>query len=339
MKKKKIARAAKSEDVLETVVIEEEPAVEAEAHPEELPRTPEENKAIKQRLMGELEALREKEQLLAKKISIAKERGLHEPADRCRLLLQRVVVYRKNCEEELARVEELIRRDELAIFRERFNREVDALQETIESEMLGFDIHIEEPDYEPFVEQENRYRGRAKRLSVCSIAFLWIGLFGSLVGNSVYFLLVQLEKIDFSWLGIYAFGFLLAGFLLIALLFGVASNYNKKKARRRAEEIAEQRARYEADCAERDRRLEELRFLTVAERADAVAEAYSIERAGDERQDTKRAIQALIPDLSDTEAVKKHAKRAAVLTVITTAAVVLLMKGRKKKKATHEREV
>ncbi len=288
-------------------------------------------------LCEEIAALKEQEAILAERLALAKDRGLDAQASQCRRVLQRIVGKRTQKQEDLKVVLEALRRLEAKAFLERFSEEVDTLTTQIERDFLDIDPEAEAANA-PSFEPDYDYEARAKRLSFISKTFGWVGILAGLVGAVVYLLLSVLEVATFSWIGLGIFGGVTAVLVLVGLIFGAAANHQRKVAARVADELAEQKAAYEAECEERRRLAEEAEKEWIIANAAAIAEAYSIEAEGDKRRAVKKSLQQLIPDLSDPEQIKKTARKlapiAAVCAVVTVAAVAAGSKKRAAAKKT-----
>ena len=203
-------------------------------------------------LRASIAELEEKEKLLTEKLCMAKEKGLTQQADRCRALLQKVVVQKRLKKDELQQAEACKLADEL-----------DALAEELEQEF----------DPKPFEEEkelEYNYRAKSKRLSLISRMVGFIGVFACLVGSFVYLLFTQVETLNlpFEWIYLAITGVAAVIFVIIALLIGGSANSYK----RLADEV-------EADRLEAERLLEEQKReeLLALSQLNAVSEAYALE--------------------------------------------------------------
>ena len=315
----------------------EQEAVEQE-EAEETVHTLEQDEALREEVLADIEKLKEKSRILTGKLCVAKDKGMHEQAERCRTLLQRVVLFRNQKEAELKEIEERIRKAKALEFMERFSKEVDDLTYEIEKELFGLEVDEEKLDQTPLFEAEYDHKAKAKRLSFISSLFVWVGMLSSLLGAIAYLLLAVCHYTAFSWLELSFFG----GILVIALIFGAVSNHHKRLAKAIAEEIEERRAEYEAEKLERERKLELARKVSQVENFDGIAEAYEIEKKEDQQRTVKKKVQALVPDLSDPEKVKKTLHRilpiVAVFAVMTAALVTKKHKKKKLKKTAEQEE-
>lgn len=286
---------------------------------------------LKEVLQTNIRLLENKEKVLTQKLCIAKDKGMHEQANRCRVLLQRVVLQRNRRVAELKETEERIRKARALEFMERFAKEVDELTGAVEEDLLGADALTGSPDTAPLIEEEADRRAKAKRLSFIASAFVWVGLLSGLIGALVYMLLVEFRYIVFTWSALSVFGMLTLMLLVAALCFGAASNRQKKLAKELADEIAEMRAQYEEECRKRRYLLQKTKMISQLKDADAIREAYEIEKAGDQQREIQKNIREWIPDLSDAEKVKKGLIRAASVTAACTAVAVALVVRKRKK--------
>ena len=317
-------------------------AVVAQEETEEAVHTLEQDEALRDALLAEIEDVQEKTRVLTGKLCIAKDKGMHEQADRCRTMLQRVVLFRRQKEAELKEVEERIRKAKALAFMESFSREVDDLTNEIEKELFGLDLGEAEPDHTPLFEAEYDHKAKAKRLSFISSLFVWVGLLSSMLGAIAYLLLTICHYMAFSWMELSLFGGVLVITLIFALIFGSASNRHKRLAKAIAEEIEERRAEYEAERLERERKLEQARKISQVESFDGIAEAYEIEKKEDQQRTVKKKVQTLMPDLSDPEKIKKTLNRVlpivAAVAVVTAALVTKKHKKKKLKKTAEQEE-
>ena len=317
-------------------------AVVAQEETEEAVHTLEQDEALRDALLAEIEDVQEKTRVLTGKLCIAKDKGMHEQADRCRTMLQRVVLFRRQKEAELKEVEERIRKAKALAFMESFSREVDDLTNEIEKELFGLDLGEAEPDHTPLFEAEYDHKAKAKRLSFISSLFVWVGMLSSMLGAIAYLLLTICHYMAFSWMELSLFGGVLVITLIFALIFGSASNRHKRLAKAIAEEIEERRAEYEAERLERERKLEQARKISQVESFDGIAEAYEIEKKEDQQRTVKKKVQTLMPDLSDPEKIKKTLNRVlpivAAVAVVTAALVTKKHKKKKLKKTAEQEE-
>lgn len=336
-----------AEDVVrETVdeIVEETSASETVNNADEaceilVPYCMEEDIARGDVLNREIGLLLEKEKLLTKKLSLAKDKGLHEQADRCRLLLQRVVIHRNRKKAELAEIEKRVQRAQAVEFMERFSKEVDELTAELEDGLFDLDPKPKKFDQEPLYVAEQDYKAKAKRTSFAAKLCVWIGVLGGLLGAIAYLLLSHFDKFAFNWLILSAFGGFIVLMLGLSLIFVAVSKRNARMALAIEQEIAERKAEYEAACAEYARMLEKARKISQAEYFEDIAEAYAIEKAGDTRRANMKQLQKWIPDLSDPEKLKKGAKIALpILTACVALVIASSAKKRKKKKAQSEQK-
>ncbi|MBE6601095.1 MAG: hypothetical protein E7637_01115 [Ruminococcaceae bacterium] len=282
-------------------------------------------------LRTNIRLLENKEKVLTQKLCIAKDKGMHEQADRCRVLLQRVVLQRNRRLAQLKEAEERIRKARALAFMERFAKEVDELTGEVEEDLLGADALTGSPDTAPLIEEENERRAKSKRLSFIASAFVWVGILSGLIGALVYMLLVEFRYIVFTWSALSVFGMLMLTMIVIALCFGAASNRQKKYAKELSDQITELRAQYEEECRKRRYLLQKTKMISQLRDADGIREAYEIEKAGDQQREIQKNIREWIPDLSDAERVKKGLLTAASITAACTGVVVALAIRKHKK--------
>ena len=260
---------------------------------------------------------------------------MHEQADRCRTLLQRVVLFRNTKKAELAEVQERIRKAKALAFMEKFSKEVDDLTNEIEEDLFGLETKVEEPDQEPLFRAEYDHRAKSKRLSFISSLFVWVGLLSGLLGAVAYLLLVSFHQTAFSWIEFSVFGIVIVAMIVVALIFGALSNRHKRLANEIEQEIAERQAEYEAECREKERLLEAARKISQIEDSDGIAEAYSIEKEGDRQHGKQERVQSLIADFSNPEKLKKVAKKALPIVAACAAVAALVIVGKRSKKKNH----
>lgn len=253
-------------------------------------------------LRASIAELEEKEKLLTEKLCMAKEKGLTQQADRCRALLQKVVVQKRLKKDELQQAEACKLADEL-----------DALAEELEQEF----------DPKPFEEEkelEYNYRAKSKRLSLISRMVGFIGVFACLVGSFVYLLFTQVETLNlpFEWIYLAITGVAAVIFVIIALLIGGSANSYK----RLADEV-------EADRLEAERLLEEQKReeLLALSQLNAVSEAYALETNQDmQNAKPQRKLLGSVKLPEVPEKVKKNVHKivpvAAVCTAVVAAAAI-----------------
>lgn len=332
-----------SKKTVDNAVESMEPAEVAEqVEAEETVHTLEQDETLRDSLLAEIAVLNEKSHVLTEKLCIAKDKGMHEQADRCRTLLQRVVLFRNQKETELKEVEERIRKAKALEFMEQFSKEVDELTYEIETELFGLEVDTEEPDYTPLFEAEYDHRAKGKRLGFIASLFVWVGFLSSMIGAIAYLLMAVCHYTAFSWIELSLFGGILVLALILALIFGAFANRHKRLAKAIDEEIAERRAEYESEKATRESKLAQARKISQVEDFDGIAEAYEIEKKGDQQRAVKKKVQSLVPDLSDPEKVKKTLKRVlpivAAFAVVTALAVSKKHQKKKKKKSAEQEE-
>ena len=228
----KVESVAQDEALAEQEVAEQEET-------EETVHTLEQDEALRKEVLADIEKLKEKSRILTGKLCIAKDKGMHELAERCRTLLQRVVLFRNQKEAELKEIEERIRKAKALEFMERFSKEVDDLTYEIEKELFGLEVDEVELDQTPLFEAEYDHKAKAKRLSFISSLFVWVGMLSSLLGAIAYLLLAVCHHTAFSWLELSLFGGILVIALICALIFGAVSNHHKRLAKAIEEEIEE----------------------------------------------------------------------------------------------------
>lgn len=258
--------------------------------------------------------LQEKEAVLTEKLSLAKEKGLAEQADRCRDLLQKVVRQRLKKQEEL-RVAEA----------RQLAAELDALTEEIGAEIEPASIPVEETE-------EYNYLAKSRRLGLISRMVGFIGVFACFVGAFVYLLLAQVDTLNlpFEWLYLAIVGAGALVFLVIALIIGASANSYKK--------IAEQ---LEAERAEEDEMIEllakEEAFTT--ESLDAATEAYAIEKDLELKKATpenEKRFAIKLP-VEVPEKVKKNVHKIVPVAAVCTAVAAIFAVSSASKKAAAEK--
>ena len=258
--------------------------------------------------------LQEKEAVLTEKLSLAKEKGLSEQADRCRDLLQKVVRQRLKKQEEL-RVAEA----------RQLAAELDALTEEIGAEIEPAPIPVEETE-------EYNYLAKSRRMGLISRMVGFVGVFTCFVGAFVYLLLAQVDTLNlpFEWLYLAIVGAGAVVFLVIALIIGAGANNYKK--------IAEQ---LEAERAEEDAVIEllakEEAFTT--ESLDAATEAYAIEKDLELKKatpETEKRFAIKLP-VEVPEKVKKNVHKIVPIAAVCTAVAAIFAVSSASKKAAAEK--
>ncbi len=258
--------------------------------------------------------LQEKEAVLTEKLSLAKEKGLSEQADRCRDLLQKVVRQRLKKQEEL-RVAEA----------RQLAAELDALTEEIGAEIEPAPIPVEETE-------EYNYLAKSRRMGLISRMVGFVGVFACFVGAFVYLLLAQVDTLNlpFEWLYLAIVGAGAVVFLVIALIIGAGANNYKK--------IAEQ---LEAERAEEDAVIEllakEEAFTT--ESLDAATEAYAIEKDLELKKatpETEKRFAIKLP-VEVPEKVKKNVHKIVPIAAVCTAVAAIFAVSSASKKAAAEK--
>ena len=283
-------------------------------------------------LLADIAFLKEKENILTKNLSQAKDKAMNAEAEKLRVLLQRVVLERREMQEALKIVEDRIRETKAREFAEQFSEEVDQLTAEIEQEVFG--VEEEEPETAPLFEAEYDHMAKSRRLTFIAKTFAWVGILAGLLSSLAYMLLVEFAWFEFSWVELSVFGGFTVLMLLIGLCIGGASNKHKRIAAEIEQEIAELEAQFEAERLERERQEAEEKASWRNENMDAILEAYALEKASDNKRAAKKAMQKLIPDVSDTEKLKKTVHKVAPIAVACTAvAVAALVAGNKKKSA------
>lgn len=269
----------------------------------------EEQEVVLEPVEDELEALRasiayleEKEALLTEKLCEAKAKGLTQQSDRCRALLQKVVIQKRQKKDLLQEAEAKKLADEL-----------DGLADELEAEF----------DPKPFAEEEEleyNYRAKAKRLSLISRMIGFVGVFACLVGSLVYLILTQVETMNlpFEPLSLIITGGAAVVFVVIAVIVGASANNYK----RYADEVEADRLEKERQLAEQER----AELLALA-RLNAVSEAYSIETKQDmQNAKPKRALFGKVKMPEVPEKVKNNVHKiipvAAICTAVVTAAAI-----------------
>ncbi|MBR2019635.1 MAG: hypothetical protein IKA05_04480 [Clostridia bacterium] len=274
--------------------------------------------SVTEEMLEELRAtiaeLEEKETLLTEKLCAAKEKGLIQQADRCRALLQKVVIQKRIKKDELQECEARKLADEL-----------DALAEELE---LEFD-----PD--PLEEEREigyNYRAKAKRVSLISRLVGFVGIFSCFVGSFIYLLLAQVETLNlpFEWMYLAITGVAAVIFLIVALLIGHSANNYRRLAEEKEEEIR---------LAEEELARQKQAELLASAHLNAMSEAYSKETEKDFAiaHPKKRLFGSVkVPEVP--EAVKKNVhKIVPVATVCTAVVAAAALSSAKKRRAAERR--
>lgn len=262
----------------------------------------------------EIAGLQEKEAVLSEKLSLAKEKGLADQADRCRILLQKVVRCRQKKQEEL-RVAEA----------RALAAELDTLTEEISAELGEAPVPYEETD-------EYNYLAKSRRLGLISRMIGFIGVFGCFVGAFVYLLLTQVETLNlpFEWIYLIGVGVGAVAFLVIALLVGASAG----KYRRLAEEAEAQRLEDEAALA-----LLAAEEAFTTESLNATTEAYEIEKNLELANAKPKTLKLMLEKLPTEvpEKVKKNVHKIVPVAAVCTAIVAAFAVSSSRKRAAAER--
>jgi hypothetical protein len=258
--------------------------------------------------------LEEKEALLTEKLCAAKEKGLVAQADRCRALLQKVVLQKR------------IKKDEL--------QECEARKLAEELDELAAELELEfDPDL--FVEEKQEeydYRAKAKRMSLWSRIVGFGGFLTCLIGAFIYLFLCQVETMNlpFEWMNLAITGVVAVIFVIVGLLIGHSANACEDKA----DEIESERLEKEAELAKK----KEAELLALAN-LNAISEAYSIETNKDfEIAHPKKKLFGSVKMPEVPEGVKKNVhKIVPIATACTAVVAAIALSSAQKKKAAERR--
>lgn len=269
-------------------------------------------------IRAQIEELDRKETVLAEGLIKAKEKGLIEQADRCRELLQKVVVDKNVKKDELNEMEA-----------RKLAAELDAMTSEVARD-LGVEALSEE---ERFAE-ERAYFAKAKRLKLVSKMIGFIGVLACLVGSLVYLIFTQAETLNlpFEWLYLAVTGVAAVIFIIISML--VASSANKYQTY--GEMIVAEREEEERIAEEM---LKEAAF--AASELNVAAEVYNIEQAKKVEMDEakkpapKKFWKVNLKDVNVPETLKKNVHKAVPVAAVATTAVAVaaLVSSQKKVKA------
>ncbi len=255
-------------------------------------------------LREEIAKLQEKETVLTEKLCLAKEKGLPEHADKCRVLLQKVVRQRLKKQEDLRQAEARLLAAELDALTAEIGAEIDPPVETVEEELDGYD-----------------YLAKFKRMNLIAKMIGTIGVIACFLGAFVYLILTQVETLNlpFEWIHLAVVGGVAVVFVIVAAIIAGSA----KKYKQIAAMIEEERA---ADAAELELAAKEEVF--TIESLNAATEAYEIEKQLDVKKSKpeNKILTALkLPD-AVPEKVKQNVHKivpiAAVCTAVVTAAAV-----------------
>ena len=255
-------------------------------------------------MRAEIADLEEKESILTEKLCLAKEKGLVAQAEKCRELLQIVILQKMRKTDELREAEA-----------HKVAAELDALTAELEQEINPSPITEEQ------IEEQYNYMAKSKRLTLVSKIIGGIGTFACVVGALVYLILTQVETMNlpFEWLYLIADG---AAFLLFGLI-ALCIRKSAKRCKQIAEEI-------EAEILETERLIAEQKAAEamMLERLDANAEAYTaetnqaIENAKPPRKKFGPITLPEIPDAVKNNVHKIAPVAAVCVTTVAAAAVV-----------------
>ena len=301
----------------------QQPEEEAVAEQELIPNTDGSLKEQIEALRADIAALEEKEAQLTEKLCLAKEMGLAEQTDRCRELLQKMVLQKIRKRDELKELEVLLREEEAKRMIAELSAEIDAVTAEIEGTVL--EEEVEEVEEEEYFEAEYDHLAKSRRLSVISRVFAWMGVLGGLVGALVYTLYMYFTNTEMQPIDLAVFGGVLVVFVVIALFIGGASNRHKRLAAQIEAELEEKRAAAEAARLERERIKEEQKAAWKCTNMDAVAEAYAIEQAMDkERAKKPIVIPGTNVDLGKAgKLLKKNVHKVAPVAAVCGVAVAV----------------
>lgn len=280
--------------------------------------TDEELAPVTEEMLAELRAsiadLEEKEALLTEKLCAAKEKGLVAQADRCRALLQKVVLQKR------------IKKDEL--------QECEARKLAEELDELAAELELEfDPDlFAEEKQEEYDYRAKAKRLGLWSRIVGFGGFLACLIGAFAYLFLCQVETMNlpFEWMDLAITGVVAVIFVIVGLLIGHSANACEDKA----DEIEAERLEKEAELAKK----KEAELLALAN-LNAISEAYSIETNKDfEIAHPKKKLFGSVKMPEVPEGVKKNVhKIVPIATACTAVVAALALSSAQKKKAAERR--
>ncbi len=286
----------------------EEPAVEAE-------NVPDPTEEMLEALRTSIADLEEKEKVLTEKLCLAKAKGLEAQADKCRELLQLVILQKNAKNDELRKAEA-----------HKLAAELDELTANMEKEINP------SPISEEAVAAQYNYLAKSKRLSVISRAIGFVGVFACMIGAVVYLLLTQVETMNlpFEWLYLAVDGAAAVLFIVIALIVGASANSNKRLAKEIEDDIREQERLLAEQAAE---------AAMALERLDANAQAFSAETKQD-MENAKPAKKTFgpikVPEISD-ETKKKLHKLAPVAAACATAVAAVAVVSSQKRAAEERR--
>lgn len=232
--------------------------------------------------------LEEKEALLTEKLAKARAAGLMYQSARCRALLQKIVMLKKAKQDELKVVEAQALAEELDLFANEMENELDP-------EFVAQD--------EEAVEQISALRMKAKKGKLISNVLTAIALVACLAGALVYLILSlpEVMNIPFNWIYLAADGALMVLLLVIAAIIRSSAS----TADRAADEVE----------AERQQAIDEYNEQLRAEMMslaslEAVSAAYDIEGIGALEDEAEAAA-----DEAASEK-KLNAKYAALLAKV-----------------------
>ncbi len=293
-------------------------------------------KANAEALREDIRVLEDKEKILTEKLCLAKGKGLNAQIEKCRVLLQKLVLQKNLKKQELADAETLYKEAKAKRELAELSEEIDELTAAIEADVLDDEEDLLE---EPTFEEGYDHIAKAKRLGVISRVFAFVGIFAAFIGAVVYLLCANFDlTAGFEWMDLLPFGVVAVVMIVIGLCVGGAANKHKRIAAAIEAEMEEKRAQYEAEKLERERLKAEKMAPWRAENMDAAAEANATEQAMDvqlakeaKKADMKNKMLVGVNDVAGKlkDNVHKVVPIAAACTAVVTAAA-LISSGKKK---------
>ncbi len=304
------------ETLLESAEVAADECTEADFEEEYVP-TAEELTAIIEELKVQIADLEQKENTLAGKLALAREAELAEQTEKCRALLLKVVMAKREKKATLKQAEA----DLLAM-------QLDDFAEELENE-LNPPLDEEELEEINAIEAEQkRLYGKAKRGKIFSKVLSFIALFAGIAGALVYLILSQPDvlNIPFDWMYLAIDAAAMIVLLIVAGCIKGAAKANARKAEALEPEVDETE-------------IEEPKIDIYAldrEQLDAISEAYAIEKAGPKvEKQPKKFGKITLPQIPEKvkTTVKDNADKIIPVAAICTAIVAGMCISSSKKKA------
>ncbi len=299
-------------------------AVEEAANGTVMPATADEDalKATIEALRAVVADLEAKEAALSEKLAQARNAELEEQIEKCRTLLLKVVVVKKQKKADLKAAEDELLAMQLDDFAAEMEKD---LTHPIDKD------GVTKLD-DPYTAEYKRLRAKAKRGRAWAKVVGFIGVFACVVGAIAYLLLTQpsIYGLPFNWLDLAIDGAALIIVVIIASCIKSGATANDRLADEMEENLP-------VDIYSLDR-----------DQLDAISEAYAIEAAeGAEKEEekntkTRRFAKLNLPEMPEQvknigETVKKNADKIIPAAAVGAALVTTVCISSSKKKAAQKR--